>query len=74
VSGLEVFPSKLLNQIAREAGVQFIATLGDDELPGTPGLPPHSYIGMRLENILTMVDALGGRADPRQDVDPAALP
>jgi ABC-type Zn uptake system ZnuABC Zn-binding protein ZnuA len=36
VFGSEVFPSKVLDQIAREAGVQYIATLRDDDLPGPP--------------------------------------
>lgn len=74
VFGSEVFPSKVLDQIAREAGVQFIATLRDDDLPGTPDSPQHSYIGMMLENVRTMVTALGGRAEALQRIDPADLP
>ncbi len=74
VFGSEVFPSPVLDQIAREAGVQFIATLRDDDLPGTPDLPQHSYIGMMLENVRTLVTALGGRADALQGIDPADLP
>jgi ABC-type Zn uptake system ZnuABC Zn-binding protein ZnuA len=74
VFGSEVFPSKVLDQIAREAGVQFIATLRDDDLPGVPGLSQHSYIGMMLENVRTMVTALGGRADALQGIDPADIP
>ena len=74
VFGSEVFPSKVLDQIAREAGVQFIATLRDDDLPGEPGAPQHSYIGMMVENVRTMVSALGGRADALQGIDPADIP
>jgi ABC-type Zn uptake system ZnuABC Zn-binding protein ZnuA len=74
VFGSEVFPSKVLDQIAQEAGVQFIATLRDDDLPGAPGLPEHSYIGMMLENVRTMVTALGGHADALQGIDPTDLP
>jgi ABC-type Zn uptake system ZnuABC Zn-binding protein ZnuA len=74
VFGSEVFPSKVLHQIAREAGVQYIATLRDDDLPGTPGSPEHSYIGMMLENVRTMASALGGRADALQGVDAADIP
>jgi ABC-type Zn uptake system ZnuABC Zn-binding protein ZnuA len=74
VFGSEVFPSKVLDQIAREAGVQFIATLRDDDLPGSPGSPQHSYIGMMLENVRTMVTALGGRADALQRIDPRDIP
>jgi ABC-type Zn uptake system ZnuABC Zn-binding protein ZnuA len=74
VFGSEVFPSKVLDQIAREAGVQYIATLRDDDLPGTPGSPQHSYVGMMLENVRTMTTALGGRADALHGVDAADLP
>jgi ABC-type Zn uptake system ZnuABC Zn-binding protein ZnuA len=74
VFGSEVFPSKVLDQIAREAGVQFVATLRDDDLPGTPDLPQHSYIGMMLEDVRTMATALGGRADALQGIDPADIP
>ena len=74
VFGSEVFPSKVLDQIAGEAGVQFIATLRDDDLPGAPGSPQHSYIGMMLDNVRTMVTALGGRADALQRIYPADLP
>lgn len=74
IFGSEVFPSKVLDQIAREAGVQFVATLRDDDLPGAPGDPEHSYIGMMLEDVRTIVTALGGRADALHDVDPADLP
>jgi ABC-type Zn uptake system ZnuABC Zn-binding protein ZnuA len=74
VFGSEVFPSKVLDQIAQEAGVQFIATLRDDDLPGTPDLPQHSYIGMMLENVRTMATALGGRGEALQGIDPADIP
>jgi ABC-type Zn uptake system ZnuABC Zn-binding protein ZnuA len=73
VFGSEVFPSKVLDQIAREADVRFVATLRDDDLPGTPGSPQHSYIGMMLENVRTMTVALGGRVDTLQSIDPGDL-
>jgi manganese/iron transport system substrate-binding protein len=74
IFGSEVFPSRVLEQIAQEAGVQFIATLRDDDLPGAPGAPEHSYIGMMLENVRTMVTALGGRAEALHGLDPTDLP
>jgi ABC-type Zn uptake system ZnuABC Zn-binding protein ZnuA len=74
VFGSEVFPSKVLDQIAREAGVQFVGTLRDDDLPGAPGSVMHSYIGMMLENVRTLVTALGGSAAALQDVDAADIP
>jgi ABC-type Zn uptake system ZnuABC Zn-binding protein ZnuA len=74
IFGSEVFPSKVLDQIGREAGVQFIATLRDDALPGSPEAVEHSYIGMMLENVRTMVTALGGNPEALQGVDPADIP
>jgi ABC-type Zn uptake system ZnuABC Zn-binding protein ZnuA len=74
IFGSEVFPSKVLDQIAREAGVQFIATLRDDDLPGVPGTPEHSYIGMILEDVRTIVTALGGHAEALEGIDPVDIP
>ena len=65
IFGSEVFPSEVLKTIAREAGAVQIATLSDDDLPGAPGDPENTLIGMMVENVRTMVSALGG--------DPAAL-
>jgi manganese/iron transport system substrate-binding protein len=74
IFGSEVFPSRVLNQIGREAGVRFVDTLRDDDLPGTPGSPEHSYIGMMLEDVRTMVTALGGHTEALQGIDPADMP
>jgi ABC-type Zn uptake system ZnuABC Zn-binding protein ZnuA len=62
VFGSEVFPSDVLETIAREAGAQFIDKLRDDDLPGEPGDPQHSYLGLMAENMRIMVPALGGDA------------
>jgi ABC-type Zn uptake system ZnuABC Zn-binding protein ZnuA len=43
IFGSEVFPSKVLEQIGKEAGVRYIDTLRDDELPGQHGDRLHSY-------------------------------
>jgi ABC-type Zn uptake system ZnuABC Zn-binding protein ZnuA len=74
IFGSEVFPSKVLDQIGREAGVRFVDTLRDDDLPGTAGAPEHSYIGMMLEDVRTMVTALGGNLEALQGIDPADIP
>ena len=60
IFGSEVFPSSIVRQIGREAGVTFVSTLSDDDLPGDPGDPGHSYISMMVENLKTMAAALGG--------------
>lgn len=61
VFGSEVFPSKVLQLIAREAGVRYVTALRDDALPGAVGTPEHTYIGMMQHNVTTMVEALGGQ-------------
>jgi ABC-type Zn uptake system ZnuABC Zn-binding protein ZnuA len=71
IFGSEVFPSKVLEQIAREAGVRFVDTVRDDDLPGAPGSPEHSYIGMMVEDARIIVTALGGKADALGAIDPA---
>jgi len=60
IFGSEVFPSKVLEKIAAETNVQHIKSLRDDDLPGAPGAPEHSYLGMMRANVYTMVSALGG--------------
>ena len=62
IFGSEVFPSPVLEQIGREAAVRYIDTLRDDDLPGQPGEPDHSWLGLMRLNFMTMVEALGGDA------------
>jgi len=74
VFGSEVFPSPVLEQIARETKSRYIDKLRDDGLPGKPGDPQHSYIGMMLENLAVMVEALGGRsAEELKKVNPSPV-
>jgi ABC-type Zn uptake system ZnuABC Zn-binding protein ZnuA len=73
VFGSEVFPSPVLEQIAREGKSRYIDKLRDDELPGKPGQAQHSYIGMMIENLSTMFEALGGSADALRKIDPAPV-
>jgi ABC-type Zn uptake system ZnuABC Zn-binding protein ZnuA len=61
VFGSEVFPSPVLAQIARESGATFIDALRDDEPPGEPGSPEHTYLGMLRMDMIVMLDALGGQ-------------
>ena len=60
IFGSEVFPSKVMEQIAREANVKFVDQLSDDELPAPPH---HSFIGMMAGNVAIMTEALGGNPD-----------
>lgn len=66
----EVFPSKVVDQIAREANVQIVETLRDDDLPGEPGSSENTYVGMMLSNMRTMIPALGGNVDALAGIDP----
>ena len=73
VFGSEVFPSPVLEQIAREAKAKYVDKLRDDELPGKPGESRHSYIGMMLENLTIMFEALGGSAESFEKIDPTPV-
>jgi ABC-type Zn uptake system ZnuABC Zn-binding protein ZnuA len=62
IFGSEVFPSPVLAQIGKEAGVKYVDVLRDDDLPGKPGDPAHSWVGLMHFDYVTMVEALGGNA------------
>ena len=64
IFGSEVFPSPVLEQIGREAGVPYVDVLRDDDLPDTPGKAKHSWLGLMQFNYITMVEAIGGDASP----------
>ncbi len=65
IFGSEVFPSPVLERIGTETGVRYVDELRDDDLPGRPGDPRHSLLGLLQLDFVTMVRSLGG--------DPAAL-
>ncbi len=65
----EVFPSKVMEQIARETNVKIVETLADDVLPGKLEDPNHTYIGMMIENMRNMIIPLGGNIDALQEID-----
>ncbi|MBK7352839.1 MAG: zinc ABC transporter substrate-binding protein [Nitrosomonas sp.] len=66
IFGSDVFPSKVMAQIAREAKVKFIDQLSEDELPPPPN---HSFIGMMANNMMIMTDALGGDKTCMAEID-----
>jgi len=70
VFGSEVFPSPILEQIAKEAKTRYIDKLRDDYLPGSPGDPEHSYVGMMLYNMRIMFEALGGSTEDLNAINP----
>ncbi|MEH2120792.1 metal ABC transporter substrate-binding protein [Nostoc sp.] len=69
IFGSEVYPSKVEEQIAREANVK-TANTADDELPGKGSAnaiedtnPEHTYIGMMANNMRIIASSLGGNSD-----------
>ena len=71
IFGSEVFPSDVLEQIASEAGAEYVDDLRDDQPPGDPGDPDHTYIGMMKKNLQVMAAALGGNPALMDSVDPS---
>jgi ABC-type Zn uptake system ZnuABC Zn-binding protein ZnuA len=65
IFGSEVFPSPVLEQIGKQTGAVYVDVLRDDDLPGGPGDPEHSWLGLMRFDFVTMTRALGG--------DPGAL-
>ncbi len=74
IFGSEVFPSTVLEQIARETGARYVDDLRDDDLPGEPGDPLHSYFGLMAENVRIMADALGGDPGLIANFDTSNIP
>ena len=70
IFGSEVFPSPVLEQIAKESGAKFIDKLSDDAPPGKPGAPEHTYVGMMLYDMRLMLEALGGNAEALAGIKP----
>jgi ABC-type Zn uptake system ZnuABC Zn-binding protein ZnuA len=62
IFGSEVFPSPVLKEIGKEAGVKYVDVLRDDDLPGKPGEPQHSWMGLMYFDYVTMTEAMGGDA------------
>ena len=74
VFGSEVFPSPVLEQIAKESGAKYVSDLRDDDLPGEPGEAKHSYIGLMVEDVRIMAEALGGNPALIADFDVSNVP
>jgi len=70
----EVFPTNIVDQIAKEGNVTIVETLSDDDLPGDPDDYNHSYLGMMLENMKNMIIPLGGNIDALKEISPQNIP
>jgi len=73
IFGSEVFPSDVLETIAGESDAEYVDDLRDDDLPGDPGDPQHSYLGLMVQNMRVMIPALGGDASPMDRVNVALV-
>ena len=60
IFGSEVFPSPILTQLAKESNAEYIDELRDDDLPGEPGDPAHTYFGLLIYDLEILVRGLGG--------------
>ena len=69
IFGSEVFPSAALEEIGRATGARYEDTLRDDDLPGEPGDPEHSWLGLMRYNYVTMITGLGGEAPALEALD-----
>lgn len=68
IFGSEVFPSRVLAEIGRATGAKYEDTLRDDDLPGKPGQPDHSWLGLMRYDYMTMLKGLGGTTAHLQQV------
>jgi ABC-type Zn uptake system ZnuABC Zn-binding protein ZnuA len=73
IFGSEVYPSRVLEVIGRETGARYVDSLRDDELPGAPGDPQHTYLGLMLEDMRTMFASLGGSTSMFDGIDPSPI-
>lgn len=74
IFGSEVFPSKIIDQIGQDAGVKYVSTLADDDLPNQQqDRLHHSYLQLLVNDVTTMATALGGTADAMKAIDTANI-
>jgi ABC-type Zn uptake system ZnuABC Zn-binding protein ZnuA len=69
IFGSEVFPSKVLAEVGRSTGARYEDTLRDDDLPGDPGDPEHTWAGLMRYDYQTMITGLGGQAPTLKALD-----
>jgi ABC-type Zn uptake system ZnuABC Zn-binding protein ZnuA len=70
IFGSEVFPSRVLAEIGSATGARYEDTLRDDDLPGKPGQPEHSWLGLMRYDYVTMIKGLNGTTTSLEKVDP----
>jgi ABC-type Zn uptake system ZnuABC Zn-binding protein ZnuA len=70
----EVFPTNIIDQIAKEGNINVVETLRDDDLPGNTGDNNHSYVGMMIENMRNMIIPLGGNINALENINLKNVP
>lgn len=71
----DIFPTKIVDQLAKKANVTDVETLSNNnllgnDLLGNSGVNNHSHVGIMLENIKNMIIPLYGNRDTMKDTDP----
>ena len=59
----------MLEEVANETGAQYIDDLRDDDLPGEPGDPEHSFLSLMRFDYVTIIEGLGGQAPSLRSLD-----
>lgn len=73
IFGSSFTPSPVMEQISREADVP-IYMIDDDDLPGEPGDLEHSFANMKVQNLKTLAEALGGDPTLMDHIDTRNVP
>jgi len=69
IFGSKVFPSPVMEKIAKETGAKYVTDLSDDTLPGDPRSPEHNYVGMMVRDVEIITSSLGGDPSPLRRID-----
>lgn len=62
IFGSYLFPTEVVQRVASEGNAKLVMGLSDDDLPGNAGDPNHTYFGLMANNVILMVEGLGGDA------------
>ncbi len=70
-----MFTSQVIQEIGQEAGVSYVNTLADDDLPNqSSDRLYHSYLQLMVNDTATMATALGGSDAALKSIDTANIP
>ncbi len=72
IFGSEMFPSPVLRPLEDETVIEYVDDFRDDDLPGEPGDPEHSWLALMHTNLVTIIDARGVAGSALAALDPTA--